>query len=83
MLAVVQQDGCHVQSTEQRRAEYDAGQNFADYLGLAQPDKQIPEQLRQSNQQQEDEKDGSEIGVRQRSCSPKTRKMMREGSSLY
>ena len=44
-------------SAEQRGAEYNSGQYFADDLRLSQPDKQVAQQLRESNQEQKDKED--------------------------
>jgi hypothetical protein len=52
-------------AAEQGWTENDSGEDFADNFGLAQPDEEISQGLREANQKQEYEQDRSEVRVGQ------------------
>jgi len=52
------------QPADEVRTKDDAGQDLADYPGLAQPDEDVAEELGEPDEQQEQEQDRSEVGVR-------------------
>ncbi len=53
-----------MEAAEQGRAEHDPGHDFAYDLRLAQAGEQVAERLRQPNQEQKQEQDRGQIGVR-------------------
>jgi hypothetical protein len=52
-----------VEAAEQRGAENNSGEDFSNYLWLAEFNEEVAEQVSQAHEKQEKEEEGSEIGV--------------------
>lgn len=55
---------------QKRGAEHDTRNDFSNDLRLAQSNKELPKHLSQSHEKQQEQKDGSQIGIWQRPQSP-------------
>ena len=69
----VQESGYIRQASDESWAQHYSGKDFADDLGLPKFDEEIPQQLRGSDQKQEDEENCSQIGIGHRQTSPRLR----------